>query len=212
MLRTLGAVAIFALLSGAAAFAQEAPAASSPIEATAAIAPLADVSIGSPDAKIVVEEYASLTCVHCAAFANDTFPEIKAKYIDTGLVRFIVKPLASDPLAAGAFVLTRCDADAEFYPRLEHLMKVQNDWAFSQTGGDDLLKALGTFGFDREKFTSCLNNPAALAWVLSTRDDAVENRGITATPSFIVNGTVHRGNKSVEEFSKILDELLDKES
>ena len=42
--------------------------------------------IGKPDAKVTVGEYFSLTCTHCAAFAQETFPEVKQKLIDSGEV------------------------------------------------------------------------------------------------------------------------------
>ena len=43
-----------------------------------------DMSMGDPNAKVKMVEYASVTCSHCAAFNNDVFPAFKAKYIDTG--------------------------------------------------------------------------------------------------------------------------------
>ena len=48
--------------------------------------PRAERFVGKPDAKVVVGEYFSLTCTHCAAFAAGTFPEIKKNLIDTGTV------------------------------------------------------------------------------------------------------------------------------
>ena len=62
------------------------------LQSTAARAdndPRAERFIGKPDAKVTVEEYFSLTCTHCAAFAQTTFPEVKAKLIDTGEVHWV---------------------------------------------------------------------------------------------------------------------------
>src|SRR5690606_15453244 len=50
--------------------------------------PLGVRTLGNPDAPIKVEEFASLTCGHCAAFHNSTFLQLKSKYIDTGKVFF----------------------------------------------------------------------------------------------------------------------------
>ena len=40
--------------------------------------------IGDDEAPVSVIEYRSLTCSHCAEFANEIFPKIKKHYIDTG--------------------------------------------------------------------------------------------------------------------------------
>ena len=41
--------------------------------------PLGDVALGPADAKVTIIEYASLTCPHCAAFHQDTWPELKKR-------------------------------------------------------------------------------------------------------------------------------------
>ena len=43
-----------------------------------------DRILGKPEAPITIVEYASLTCPHCAHFANDVLPEIKKAWIDPG--------------------------------------------------------------------------------------------------------------------------------
>ncbi len=41
-------------------------------------------SIGSPQARLTAIEWFSLTCPHCAAFAREALPELRAKWIDAG--------------------------------------------------------------------------------------------------------------------------------
>ena len=50
-----------------------------------------DMALGSPKAPVTVIEYASVGCPHCAAWNNQVFPSIQAKYVDTGKVRLIVR-------------------------------------------------------------------------------------------------------------------------
>ena len=45
------------------------------------------LSIGSPDAKVTVKVFSSLTCPHCANFHNSIFNDLKKEYIDKGLVK-----------------------------------------------------------------------------------------------------------------------------
>ena len=88
-----------------------------------------DMTMGNPQAKVLVAEYASVACPHCAAFNNDIMPAFKAKYIDTGKVRFIFREFPLDPLAAGASMLARCADKDKFYPLIETLFQLQSKWA-----------------------------------------------------------------------------------
>jgi len=60
--------------------------------------PLPDKVFGAADAPVTVIEYASLTCHHCMNFHINTWPAFKAKYVDTGKVRFIAREFPLDPL------------------------------------------------------------------------------------------------------------------
>jgi hypothetical protein len=53
--------------------------------------PLPEKVFGAAEAPVTVIEYASLTCHHCMNFHMKTWPELKAKYVDTGKVRFIIR-------------------------------------------------------------------------------------------------------------------------
>ena len=51
-------------------------------------AKLPQITLGKENANIVIKEYFSLTCTHCASFHINTFPKLKKKLIDTGKVKF----------------------------------------------------------------------------------------------------------------------------
>ena len=85
-----------------------APLAMVPIDRLMTIVPLPDLVQGSPSAPITIIEYASTTCSHCAAFHETTWPELKAKYIDSGRAKFILREFPLDPLATASFMLARC--------------------------------------------------------------------------------------------------------
>src|SRR3954451_25403400 len=58
-----------------------------------------DMSIGKPDAKVRVVEYASASCPHCARWNIDVFTVFRAKYVDTGKVRYTLKEYLTEPQA-----------------------------------------------------------------------------------------------------------------
>ena len=81
MIRSIAAA--LALFLAAPAIAQDAaPAEQGQVEI------LPDITMGAEDAPLTIFEYASFTCGHCAAFHDESWPKLKADYIDTGKVRF----------------------------------------------------------------------------------------------------------------------------
>ena len=62
-------------------------------------APLPDIVEGAAAAPATIVEYASMTCSHCAAFHEKVWPALKAKYLDTGKAKFILREFPLDPLA-----------------------------------------------------------------------------------------------------------------
>ena len=70
--------------------------------------PLPDIVEGAAGAPATIVEYASMTCSHCAAFHEQVWPALKAKYVDTGKAKFILREFPLDPLAIAAFMAARC--------------------------------------------------------------------------------------------------------
>src|SRR5437660_11513303 len=68
--------------------------------------PLGDIALGPADARVEIVEYASMTCPHCAAFTKQTFPQLKAAYIDTGKVRYVFREFPLDQVAFLGGILT----------------------------------------------------------------------------------------------------------
>ena len=68
---------------------------------------IGDMSMGNPDAKVTIIEYASASCPHCAAFYKDVFPTLKAEYIDTNKIHFIFREFPHNDAALAAFMLAR---------------------------------------------------------------------------------------------------------
>jgi len=169
--------------------------------------PLGDVTLGDKSAKVHVIEYASLTCSHCADFHNNTFPEFKKKYIDTGKVRFTLREFPLDPLAAGGFVLARCEGNDKYYPITDLLFSRQNDWAATDKPLDGLVNLLRQAGFTREKVESCLADQKLLDGVNAVRERA-QKLGVGSTPTFFINGKMVRGALSMSDLDKELKPLL----
>ncbi len=169
--------------------------------------PLGEEALGSPDAPVTVVEYASLTCGHCAAFHMQTFPALKEKYIDTGKVRFIMREFPLDPLAAAAFMLSRCAGDGKYFGMVDLFFEKQADWTRTDDPVAALLNLSKQAGFTQESFEACLTNQQLLDGVNAVKDRGAQF-GVDSTPTFFVNGQVVRGAKTIGEFDAILEPML----
>ena len=170
--------------------------------------PLGDVVLGSPDAKVTIVEYASLTCSHCATFHSHVFPGLKTKYIDTGKVYFVLREFPFDPRAAAAFMLARCAPEGQYFPFVSMLFKQQQSWAVAQDARAALLQLSKMAGFSQESFEACLTNQKLLDDVNATMQRGATEFGINSTPTFIINGKKYAGDMSVENMSAVIDKLL----
>src|SRR5581483_8992125 len=119
--------------------------------------PLEDMVLGDPKAPVTVIEYASMTCPHCAHFAEATYPELKKKYIDTGKVRFIFREFPLDPLAAAGSMLARCAGKDKYFPMVETLFSQQREWVV-QKPLEPMLTIAKQAGFTKDSFEACLAN------------------------------------------------------
>ena len=170
---------------------------------------LADIAIGRPDAPVTVVAYASLTCPHCAAFAIKVLPEIKAKYIDTGTMRFVSRDFPLDPLAAAAAMLTHCVDGAKAFALVETLFATQSQWAAGPGDANaKLFEVARRAGFTQDSFDACLKDQALLDRLTAARAQASATLGIDATPTFIVNGQRVTGIDTVEDLDKVVAPLL----
>jgi protein-disulfide isomerase len=169
---------------------------------------LADLVIGATSAPVVIEEYASLTCQHCAEFHNTVLPALRAKYIDTGRVKLIYRDFPLNELAVGAAMLTRC-AGTRREALIAALFKTQETWAFKTRAPLAELYKLGQqHGMGRSQIEGCLGNEIMFAAIVAQRDELDAKLKIAGTPTFFINGKRLEGRADFASFDKMLTELV----
>ncbi|AGF74259.1 DSBA oxidoreductase [Bartonella australis AUST/NH1] len=164
---------------------------------------------GEDNAPVTIIEYASLTCAHCAFFFNDIFPKLREKYIKTGKVRLIFRDFAYDPRATAGFMLARCVPEDRYFPLIEVLFQKQGEWVWEQDALTPLKKIGLMAGLTDESFDACLKNQSILDEVNASFERGKE-LGVTATPTFFINGHKYEGAASEESFFSVIDSFLPK--
>jgi protein-disulfide isomerase len=170
---------------------------------------LPDMALGPAKAPVTIVEFASMTCPHCAAFAQNVFPMLKSKYIDTGKVRFVFREFPLDIKAASASILARCigQGDSEKYLGTIELLFKQQEQLMEQT--KDTLKLTGQqAGLSEQDVETCGKDQVLFDKVSADRDFAYQTLKVDATPTFFVNGERLKGAMSFEELDKKIGSLL----
>jgi protein-disulfide isomerase len=172
--------------------------------------PLGEMTMGDDKAPVTIIEYASMTCSHCATFANTTMPELKKRFIDTGKVRYMLREFPLDPLAAAGFMLARCaakDDKSKYFAVIDTLFHQQNSWVVQKPL--EPLKAIAKqAGLGEQEFEQCLANQKLLDNMESVRREAADKFGVTSTPTFFINGNRHPGALSIDEIAKLIEPYL----
>lgn len=168
--------------------------------------------MGNPKARVLLVEYASFTCGHCAAFHQEAVPQLKAAYVAKGLVRFELRSLARDAADLAGAVLARCRTPALAFAFSGRLFASQEQWLkpFTQLTEADRATILAqpedsqlltyarlgkldalaiSEGFTTTQFEACMTDRShedALARV----QQRAQADGVKVTPALLVNGAL----------------------
>lgn len=180
--------------------------------ATAAAAAPGDFSLGSPDAKVKMVEYASFTCPHCANFHDTVFGQLKKDYIDTGKVHFTLREVYFDRYGLWAALIARCGGEMKYFGIHDMLFAKQSEWAASDDPAVvvENLKTLGrSAGLEDAAMEACLNDTANAEALINRFQTNFEADGVEGTPTIFINGTKYP-NMTYEDLKAILDAELAK--
>jgi len=196
------------------ALAAAATAAMTPVLAqeTATAAGPGDFSLGSPDAKVKLVEYASFTCPHCANFHANAYGQLKKEYIDTGKVHFTLREVYFDRYGLWAALIARCGGEMKYFGIHDMLYEKQKEWAGSEDPMQvvENLKTIGrSAGLDDAAMDVCLNDTANAEALIKQFQTNFETDGVKGTPTFFINGTMY-SNMAYEDMKAILDAELAK--
>lgn len=183
-----------------------------PVDQLMAKEALPDIVQGKADAPVTMVEYASMTCPHCAHFHETVYPLLMKNYVDTGKVKFILREFPLDVYAQAAFMLARCEGPDKRSAVVDLLFDKQKDWAYVDKPIEALANLLKQTGMSKESFDACLKDQKLQDAIYEVSERASKQFGVTATPTFFVNGTKVTGEVTPETLAKTLDPLLVKKS
>ena len=164
-----------------------------------------DYGIGSESANIVVVEYASVVCGHCANWHSTVYPDFKKKYVDTGKVRYVFRsfPTAPAELADAGHMIAMCAGEDNYFKNIKLQFDRQKQ-IFDSAGKGKAREAYVSLakasGLSEDGFIECIQNKE----IREKYDATVQSGydlGVAGTPSFFINGEKHKvyDLESIEE-------------
>lgn len=165
-----------------------------------------DFTLGDADAPVTVIEYLSFTCPHCKTFHENTFKQLKADYIDTGKVKFVIREVYFDRYGLWAGLVARCGGGDRYFGLVDLIFENQREWTQGEPAAIAAnLKRLGKLaGLEEETLDACLQDGEKAEALNAFFQQNSERDGVRSTPSFVINGQLH-SNMSYADMQLILD-------
>lgn len=168
--------------------------------------------MGNPNAPIKLVEYGSLSCPHCAKFAQDGYEQLATEFVGSGRVSYEFRSFAIHPQDVPLTVLAQCGSTEAFFPlihqiysnfdamnapladpatqpKIDAAQKVappQRFVAIAEALGYTEFFAQRGIAVDQAK--ACLIN-SANAQGVADHAQKYGDAGITSTPTILINGT-----------------------
>jgi protein-disulfide isomerase len=173
--------------------------------------PEGGVRMGNPAAPVRLVEYGSITCPHCAAFANQGGNAGLYRHIRTGRVSWEYRPYMIFPTDPAVFAALACLPPGQYFGAVEQLYATQRTWVSraqaymeanqSQLGGMTVpQQAVALFrasqleglfrarGLTPARINACISNVVNLRAIAQTTRVGTQRYGVQGTPTFFVNG------------------------
>jgi protein-disulfide isomerase len=172
--------------------------------------------IGDKNAKLTIVEYTDYQCPFCSRHFQETYPQIKKDWIDTGKAKLILQdqPLTIHPNARSAAYAARCANDQGFLGAKDKnflymhdaLFGKQDEWA--NLGKDAAIQKFGDYatagGMSGSQLMDCIKNEKFSKEVDASI--ALGNTvGANATPSFLIEKQLVVGAQDYSAFTAILN-------
>ena len=187
--------------------------------------------IGNPDADVLLTEFVSYTCPHCAHFEKEAEGTLKLQLVQPGTAKVEVRHFIRDPIDLTAALLTNCGPKEKFFANHTAVMLQQDAWMgkarettdaqrqrwangpyparwkaiASDTG---LAKLMEDRGYQASEINACLSNVEKAQQIVDQSQADIEKYSLPGTPSFAVNGKVLAETHSWAKLKPQLESIL----
>lgn len=168
---------------------------------------LGERSDGRADAPVTVIAFHSMTCPACAKFKRETWPELKARFVDTGRIRVVWRDFPLDRVALQWAMLARCVGADRYSAYMELIYQRQPELLRGQDPVAGAARLGRLAGLSEDDARACLADKTVEDSVLNDALDG-QRRNVRSTPTFVVGERAYPGELHMDAFERILGPLL----
>lgn len=162
-------------------------------------------SIGEDSAPVTFIEVSDFGCPHCQTFHLEKSAPIQEQYVDTGLVKWVFLPYALRAATVPAANAALCAAEQGNYAGFtDALFDLPTEIGLTRDG---FITAANEIDLDIDSFTTCLVD-GRYNGTVAANQQAAQAAGVSGTPSFFINDQMITGNRPIEEFERIFDQII----
>ncbi len=167
-------------------------------------------ALGDPKAPVTVVEFASYTCNACASWNTLVKAEFLSEFVDSGRVRYIYRDFPAGGELANferAAVAASCANDqGQFWQYHDVLFRAQQTWRSERAIDGQLVNLAEQIGLDGNAMRTCLTSDTQRLEAVRVDGQAGSQLGVSATPTFFVNGYRYEAARPIEFFRALLGE------
>lgn len=163
-------------------------------------------SLGRDAAPVTIVEYADFECPACAQFAILTAPDVKARLVQTGRVRWVFRdfPLPGHDKAPLAHHAAACAAEqGRFWEMHDQLYFNQGAWVRDRRPERLMERMAEALGLAMDQYRACMDADRYTARIRATREAGLQ-MGVNSTPTFIVGKQMVAGNMPLSEIERLV--------
>ena len=164
-----------------------------------------DPFLGDANAPVTIVSFEDYQCPFCKRAFDQTFPQLKRDYIDTGKVKYVYRdfPLSFHPQASSAAEASECaDDQGKFWDYHDAIFNNQN-----RLGRDLYIELAGQLNLDVDKFTQCIDTGEFRQEVQADASYGSQI-GVSGTPTFFINGIKLVGAQPYAAFQQVIEAEL----
>ncbi len=169
-----------------------------------------DHTMGNKGASVVMFEFSSVSCPHCADFHKNVFKQVKENYIDTGKVLYVYRSVPTNHPGLLGIMLMSCAKSDRYFDLLNTLMTSQGMWAYHSNYKDSLINIAKLAGMQDDEINKCFTNQKLEDGILKAAMDDSAALTIDHTPTFFINGEKKVGASTYKEMQDVLDAAIAK--
>ncbi len=165
-----------------------------------------DICYGSDTAQLTIYMFSTYGCRHCRNFLMLDLPYIIQRYVDSGLVRFVIKPIeiAEDPDMLSALQLAVCMNQNGNFDDINELLLTEPTAVYT----DDFRQLIDDIMNGNPELAECLVS-SDFAYI--KQNNALFDRlGSKGTPIFVIGDHLYRGHRKIEQFCRIVEYELNR--